>query len=458
MRLNPLLPNLERTITKKMLEYIGVESIDDLFTDVPHDLILKRPLRIPSVKSEYEIEREIGGLLARNNQNPSRCFIGGGIYSHYIPSVVDELASRSEFMTSYTQYQPEVSQGMLQALFEYQSLICDLTGMDVANSSMYDWATAVGEASRMAMRVNGRKRILTFRNIGPERLEVMRTYCDPLDARIDVIDYNDSGRIDFSSLKDSIDTDVSAVYVENPNFFGLLEEQIDDLASIIHEKDALLIMGTDPISLGLIKPPGEYGADIVVGEGQSLGLHMSFGGPSFGIFAAKGEKSIIRQMPGRIIGLTTSRDGNRRGYSMIMQTREQHIRRENATSNICTNQALSALTACIYLSLLGGDGLRDLSTSIISKSHYTTKLLSGIDGLGLRFRHPFFREFTLRVENPEQDVNKILQEMSREGIHVGPWLGQWYDELRDSFLLAVSEIHLKDDLNCLHETLERRIK
>ena len=453
MDTNPLLPNSDEFSIKHMLRVIGVSTIDDLFSDIPKHLLGSHRLSIPHAKSEYEIEREIEETLSRNISYENLCFLGGGCYPHYIPAVVDELASRSEFLTSYTQYQPESSQGMLQALFEYQSMICDLTGMEIANSSMYDWATSLGEASRMANRINGRKKIISFGNVGPERLQVLRTYTMSLGMNLEIISSDIRGMVDLHSLTEMMSEDVSSVYIENPNFFGIVEEEADDIARIVHQRGGLFVVGTEPISLGLLREPGTYGADIVVGDGQTLGIHMNFGGPSLGILASRGEKSFVRQMPGRIIGSTTAENGTRVGYSTIMQTREQHIRRENATSNICTNQALSAVTACIYLSLLGGDGLRELARSIGSKTQHTARFLTELPGVAMRFESPIFREFVLQTENASQ----IIEKMATFGVGVGPWLGQWYPSLGDSFLVAISEIHSKKDLDFLRSTLARAL-
>ena len=453
MDTNPLLPNSDESSIRNMLDAIGASSIDDLFSDVPEHLLWRNRFSIPHAKSEYEIEREIEETLSKNVPYENLCFLGGGCYSHYIPAVVDELASRSEFLTSYTQYQPESSQGMLQALFEYQSMICDLTGMEIANSSMYDWATSLGEASRMAMRINGRKKILTFDNVGHERLQVLRTYTMSLGMNLEIISSDIRGRADLHSLTEMMSEEVSSVYLETPNFFGIVEDEVDDIAGIVHRKGGLFVVGIEPISLGLLREPGTYGADIVVGDGQTLGIHMNLGGPTLGILASRGDKSFVRQMPGRIIGSTTAENGTRTGYATIMQTREQHIRRENATSNICTNQALSAVTACIYLSLLGGDGLGELARSIASKTQYTARLLAELPGVAMRFESPIFREFVLQVENSSQ----VIEKMSTFGVGVGPWLGRWYPSLRDSFLVAISEIHSKKDLDFLRLTLARAL-
>ena len=437
-----------------MLDYLEIDSIEELFSDVPDDLLYKKELKIPPAKSEFEIERIIASKLSKN-QITNTNFLGGGMYSTYVPSLVDELVTRSEFLTSYTQYQPEASQGILQAMFEYQSMMCDLTQMDIVNSSMYDWGTSLAEAIRMAIRINKKNRIITFRNTGKDRIEILKTYSEPLGIELEILDYKNNGQIDYEHLQNRMANDVSAVYIEHPNLFGVLEEQLDDVSALIHRKDGLLIMGIDPISLGLVKPPGEYNADIVIGEGQSLGLHLNYGGPSFGIFAARGDKKIVRQMPGRIIGLTNSKVYEERGFSMIMQTREQNIRRENATSNICTNQTLCVVAAAIYMASLGEKGMRELSNSINIKAQYTNKLINEIDTFKNKFEAPFFREFTIEVTNKKHTAKYIIKHLVKKNVFIGPRLGIWFEELENCFNIAISDIHSEIDINNLVKHLER---
>ena len=436
-----------------MLDYLEIDSIDELFSDVPDDLLYDKDLEIPHAKSEFEIERMITSKLAKN-KTVNTNFLGGGMYHTYVPSVVDELATRSEFLTSYTQYQSEASQGILQAMFEYQSMMCDLTQMDIVNSSMYDWGTSLAEAIRMAIRINKKNRIITFRNTGKERIDILRTYSEPLGIQLDILDYKNDGQIDYQQLQNKMSDDVSAVYVEHPNLFGILEEQLDDISALIHRKNGLLIMGIDPISLGLIKPPGEYNADIVIGEGQNLGLHMNYGGPSFGIFAAKGDNKIIRQMPGRIIGLANSIDYEERGFSMIMQTREQNIRRENATSNICTNQTLCVVAAAIYMASLGETGIKELAASINIKSQYANKLINEIDIFKNKFESPFFREFTIEVNNKKYTSKDIIEHLVKKDVFVGPRLDTWFEELEKCFNIAISDVHSETDVNNLIKHLK----
>jgi glycine dehydrogenase subunit 1 len=451
MKAQPLLPNADQEVIEKMLSVIGVNSVDDLFSDIPKDLTLTKELKIPSGLSELEVERHVQELLSRNYAKPNLCFLGGGSYAHYVPAVVDQMVSRAEFYTSYTPYQPEISQGMLQALFEYQSLICNLTQMDAANSSMYDWAAATGEAARMAFRLKKRRRIVVSRNVGPERLEVLKTYCWPLDVKIDVIDYDrKTGKTDLKKIKDAMTEDVAALYIENPNFFGVFEDDVEELASIVHSKGALFIAGIDPVSLGIARPPGEYGADIAVGEGQPLGLHMNFGGPYVGIFAVKGGQEIIRQMPGRMIGMTTTKDGKRRGFSQVLQTREQHIRRGNATSNICTNQSLCAVAASVYLGLLGEEGMTSLARRIIATSHYAGKMLSKVPSIDVPyFNGSFFREFAAKI--PSEDLPKKLL---RKGLLGGLMLQKFFPELEDVQLFSFSEMHSPEDIQKLADAID----
>ena len=371
------LPNSVESLTNEMLRKIGLSSIEQLFSDVPNELRMTRPLKIPDSLSEIELESAVRAKLSKNRSPPDLLsFIGGGIWLHHVPSIIDEILSRGEFYTAYTPYQPEISQGMLQGMFEYQSEICELTLMEVANSSMYDWGTALGEAGRMAARVTKRAKILVAKNCSPERLGVLKTYCYPAGIELVGVGFDSKeGRILAQDVSKMIDDSTAAVYIENPNFFGVIEESVEEIAEFAHRRGALLICGVNPITLGVLKPPGEMGADIVVGDGQPLGLYPNLGGPLIGIFATRNDPNLLRQMPGRLIGQTTSKVGTKRGFTMVLQTREQHIRREQATSNICTNEALFAIAVAIYLSVMGPQGMRDLGEQIIARSHYASKRL-----------------------------------------------------------------------------------
>ncbi len=371
---------------------------------------------------------------------------------HHIPSVVDEILSRGEFYTAYTPYQPEISQGMLQAMFEYQSQICELTGMDVANSSMYDWGTALGEAGRMALRVTRRHRILVGKNTSPERLRILNTYCAPAGAQIDLIDLDKkSGMIDLQSLESKLDDQTAAVYFENPNFLGIIEETVEDISSKVHSRGALVLTGVDPSTLGVMKPPGKYGADIVVGDGQPLGVYPNFGGPLIGIFATKMDPQLLRQMPGRLIGLTHQKDNpNRRGYVMVLQTREQHIRRENATSNICTNEALFALAVSIFLATMGPKGMEELGEHMLAKAHYAQRRLQEEGLEAPYFTGPFFGELSLRTNLNSQELSKKL---ASQGILGGLPLGRFYKEFQNISLFSFNETHTLEDIERLVSSL-----
>mgnify|MGYP000315351774 FL=1 len=450
---HPYIPNSVAEIKEKMMEEMGIKSIEDLYADIPVEVRFKRELKVPGPYPEQEVKRRVESLLGRNKRLRCPPFLGGGVWPHYVPAVVDEVVGRAEFLTSYTPYQPEITQGMLQTLFEYQSLICELTGMEVANSSMYDWATALGEAARMAGRLTRRSTILVPYLMSPNRLAVLRTYTEPVEMKVTQIDYDEAtGLIDLEDLKEKINGETAAVYVENPSYLGFVEENVDAISEVAHDAGALLIVGVDPISLGLLRPPGDYGADIVVGEGQPLGNHMNFGGPLLGIFACRGDPKMIRQMPGRIIGMTTTVDGSERGFVMTLQTREQHIRRERATSNICTNQALCAVAAAVYLSLLGPNGLRELAELITSRAHYAMRRIGELTGVRAPiFSSYHFKEFTVSFEKSVEEVNRGL--LAR-GIHGGKSLIEEFPELGETALYCVTELHSKEDIDLLVSALE----
>ena len=451
---HPYIPNSVAEIKEKMMEEMGIKSIEDLYADIPVEVRFKGKLKVPGPYPEQEVKRRVESLLGRNKRLRCPPFLGGGVWPHYVPAVVDEVVGRAEFLTSYTPYQPEITQGMLQTLFEYQSLICELTGMEVANSSMYDWATALGEAARMAGRLTRRSTILVPYLMSPNRLAVLRTYTEPVEMRVNQVDYDEAtGLIDLEDLKEKINSETAAVYVENPSYLGFVEEGVDAIAEVAHDAGALLIVGVDPISLGLLRPPGDYGADIVVGEGQPLGNHMNFGGPLLGIFACRGDPKMIRQMPGRIIGMTTTVDGSERGFVMTLQTREQHIRRERATSNICTNQALCAVAAAVYLSLLGPNGLRELAELITSRAHYAMRRIGELTGVRAPiFSSYHFKEFTVSFE--EKSVEEIHRGLLARGIHGGKSLIEEFPELGETALYCVTELHSKEDIDLLVSALE----
>jgi glycine dehydrogenase subunit 1 len=440
-----------------MMREIGINSIDELYADIPEKYFLKKPLNLPEGLSEFEVKKHVETLLSKNKTYADiPIFLGAGCWPHYVPSVVKEIIRRSEFLTSYTPYQAEVSQGILQALFEYQSMICELTAMDVANCSMYDWASALGEAARMASRITKRSEILIPRIIHPERRMTLEVYAEPANIHVKEIKYNsETGLLDLSDLRDKISEKTAAVYIENPSYLGFIETQVDEISQITHSHKALFIVGVDPISLGILKPPGEYGADIVVGEGQPLGNPMNYGGPLLGIFACRDDLNVIRQMPGRIIGLTTTIDGERQGFCMALQTREQHIRREKATSNICSNEALCAVAAAVYLALLGPNGLRELCETIMYKANYAIRLLSKIEGLKVPvFKAPHFKEFTVNFDDTGLKVEEVHEALLNKGVHGGKNVSREFPELGETALYCVTEVHNEAEIRLLAEALD----
>ena len=461
MESHPWVPNSSRKIFNEMLSEVGANDIEDLFSDIPKEIREKAKidLEIEQPIPEYFVWRKVKQILKRNKSLLElKCFRGAGCWPHYVPAVVKEIVRRSEFYTSYTPYQAEISQGMLQALFEYQSMIADLTGMEVVNASLYDGSTALAEAILMAKRVNGRSKVLVPRTMNPQYLEVVRTYTKYQGIKIVEVNYcKETGYMDRDDLQNKIDDNTAAVCLEVPSFLGFIEEKPDDIAEIAHSKGALLVVSVDPISLGILKPPADYGADIVVGEGQPLGLGLNYGGPLLGIFGVRDLK-LARKMPGRLIGMTTTLDGSQRGFCMVWQTREQHIRRERATSNICTNEALCAIAAAVYLSLLGPKGLRKLCETILYNSHYLAKQLSSIEGvIAPLFKSAFFKEFVVDFSKIGINVEHINRELLKRNIIGGLELSKYFSELENAALFCTTEIHTKEDLDYLVEALKEII-
>jgi len=436
---------------------IGIDSINELYADIPEKYRLKKLLSLPESSSEFEVKRYVEALLSKNKTcSDMPVFLGAGCWPHYVPAVVKDVIQRSELLTPYTPYQPEASQGMLQALFEYQSMICELTGMGVANCSMYDWATALGEAARMTARLTRKNEILIPRIIHPERETTLKTYAEPAGITVKHVAYNsETGQISLEDLKNRISDKTAAVYIENPSYLGFIEAQVDEISREAHAHNALFIVGVDPTSLGILKPPGEYGADIVIGEAQPLGNPMNFGGPLLGIFACRDDLSLIRQMPGRIIGMTTTIDGGKQGFCMALQTREQHIRREKATSNICTNEALCAVASAVYMALLGPEGFRELGETIMYKANYTMHLLSGIKGLKAPvFNSAHLKEFTVNFDEAGLSVKEAHEKLLQRQIHGGKDISKEFPELGETALYCVTEIHSKGEIDRLAEALE----
>ncbi|MCH8329422.1 MAG: aminomethyl-transferring glycine dehydrogenase subunit GcvPA, partial [Nanoarchaeota archaeon] len=410
------------------------------FKDVDKNLILKEQLKISKKLSEIEVRKKLENIAQKNHL--MKTFLGAGCYTHYIPSVVDHIISRSEFYTAYTPYQPEISQGALQAIFEFQTFICKLTGMDVANASMYDGSTALAEAVFMSHNITNKNKIIIPKTIHPEYRKVVQTYCRMHNINCIEINYN-NGIIDIENLKKEIDSNTAAVIVQNPNFFGCIED-IDEIEKIAREKKALLIACiVEATSLGLLEPPKK--ADIVVGDGQSFGIPLNFGGPAFGFMAVK--KEHMRKIPGRIVGQTVDAD-NKKGFILTLQAREQHIRREKATSNICTNQALMALAGTVYLSMLGKK-LKDLAYINLQKSHYAFEKIKQLDNFDAAFSSKFFNEFVIKCN----DIEKLLSKMQENNIIPGLDLGKYYPELKNHLLINITEMHSKEDIDNLIELM-----
>ena len=426
---------------KEMMKAVGVSSIEELLSVVPHEVRLVRPLTLPPALSEMELGDLMADMASRNlDADQGLSFLGAGMYDHYVPSAVKHLAGRSEYLTAYTPYQPEVSQGTLQGIYEYQTMVCELTGLDVANASMYDGASATAEAVIMACTATRRSEVIMAGSMHPQYAGTVHTYSHGPGITVREATPHE-GAIDPDDVRKVISDKTACVIVQHPNFFGGLE-RVAELEAVAHEAGALLVMIVDPISLGILKSPGEYGADIAIGEGQGLGNHMSYGGPALGIMAVK--ESFVRRLPGRIAGKTVDSQG-RRGFVLTLQAREQHIRREKATSNICTSQQLNALMATIYLSLIGKTGLRKVADLCLQKSHYAAERISALPGYSLRFNTPFFKEFV--VQTPV-DPGRIVRELAHQEIHAGLDLSRFPDlNLDDCLLIAITERRTKGQID-----------
>ena len=457
-KIHRYLPNSVPEIKEKMMDEIGVSSIADLYSDIPDELVYKGVLDIPGPSTEAEVKAHVSGLLEENTTLRCPPFMGGGVWPHYVPSVVDEVVHRAEFLTSYTPYQPEISQGMLQSIFEYQSQICELVGMDVANSSLYDWSTAVGEAALMSSRITRKTKILVPDLMSPFRYSVLKTYVEPAGLSVENVDHDEiTGLMDLEDLKEKVDGDTAAVYIENPSYMGFVEENAVDIGEIAHDQKALYVVGVDPTSLGVLKAPGGYGADIVCGEGQPLGNHMNYGGPLLGILACTHDNRYIRQMPGRIIGITETLKDQRRAYVMTLQTREQHIRREKATSNICSNQALCAVAAGVYLSLMGPTGMRELGETIVSRARYAQRKIGELPGVRAPIFNSFhFKEFTVNFQH--KSVDEINKELKANRMQAGIPLTKQFPDLGETSLFCVTEVHSKKDVDSLVSVLKEALE
>lgn len=442
---HPYLPQTEGEI-KEMLEAIGVSSIDDLFADIPDSVLLQRPLDLEKSKSEWEVYSRLAELAAKNRQAVS--FLGCGSYDHIIPSVVSKIMGLPTFLSSYTPYQAEISQGMLQAIFEFQSMICMLTGMDISNASLYDGSTAAVEAAAMAVNASRKAdTILVSESVHPSTKAVMRSYFEDLDVKIQEFGLEE-GSSSLDRLKEQLGPQVAAVLVQSPNIFGILEE-LEGFAEAVHENRSKLIISSNPASLGLAKSPAEWGADIAVGDTQPFGLPMSFGGPSVGYIAC--EKKLMRKMPGRIVGETKDAEG-KRSFVLTLQAREQHIKRERASSNICSNQALAALGTTVYLAFIGKSGLKELSSQCMQKAHYLHRRLHNELGIKTFSSKAFFNEFTLDLGDT---MDRFVDALREEGIFAGVRLERLDERCQGLLSVAVTEKRTKEEMDRYVETARR---
>ena len=430
---------------KAMLDAIGVATVGDLFADIPESLRLDRALDLPAGLSEQEVYTHLRELAARNvSAEEQVSFVGGGMYDHYVPALVDAISSRSEFLTPYTPYQPEISQGGLQVMFEYQTAISELTGLPVSNASVYEGPSAVGAAGYVAKLATGKTRFVASEGLHPHSRETLKTLSHGYGTEVVEVPLRD-GATDAEALAAAIDDDTAAVFLQQPNFLGAVED-LEALAPTAKQTGALLVVACDPLPLALLKTPGEAGADLAVGEGQSLGNRLDFGGPSFGFFAAT--EALLRRMPGRIAGETVDVDG-RRGFVLTLQTREQHIRREKATSNICTSQALNALCGMIYLAWLGRRGIVELAELMVQRTAYARETLAALDGVSLLHEQPVVREFALTLDAP---VKKVIERCWEQGIDPGLPLAH------DGLLVAITEQRSRADIDRLAEVLGAAVR
>jgi glycine cleavage system P protein (glycine dehydrogenase) subunit 1 len=436
----------------EMLAAIGVESTAELFEQIPASLRLDRPLALPAGMSEAEVYERLAELAASNADCEEQvCFLGAGMYDHYVPAIVDAITQRSEFLTPYTPYQPEISQGGLQAMFEFQTAMSELTALPVSNAGLYEGPSSVASAGYLAAAATkGRRRFVVSRGVHPHSRETLATYSQGFGAEIEEVGLED-GLTDAAALAAAVDGETAAVFLQSPNFLGAVED-VEALGAAAKERGALLVVAVDPMTLGVLKPPGEQGADIALGEGQPLGNRLDFGGPSFGFFC--GAEELIRRMPGRIAGETDDVDG-RRGFVLALQTREQHIRREKATHNICTAQALNALAAMVHLAWLGREGFRELGELLARRAAYARERLAAVEGVELLHEAPVAREFALRLDAP---VDHVLDRCAERGIAAGYSLGREYPEYEDGLLVAITERRTREQIDALADVLGAAIQ
>ncbi len=434
---------------KAMLAAIGVSSVEALFAKIPPELRLARPLDIPAALPEMELQAHVTALMGKNEPaGAAVCFLGGGAYDHFIPSVIDAVAGRSEFYTAYTPYQAEASQGTLQAIFEYQTLVCALTGLDVANASLYEGGSSAAEAMLMALGITRRSEVLVAESVHPEYRQVLATYAANLNCQLRTLPTPD-GFVNPDDLRAAVSDSTACVIVQSPNFFGHLED-MQAIGESARKVGAVFVASFDPISAGVLKRPGDYGADIAVAEGQGLGVPFQYGGPYLGILACRDDPAFRRKIPGRLVGETTDRNG-KRCWVLTLQPREQHIAREKASSNICTNQGLLALRAAVYLTAVGPHGLAETAELCVRKAHYAAERLCTVPGVSLKFRAPFVKEFALQVPG---DAGALLAKLRAEGYHAGLPLGRWYPQFADCITVAVTEKRTKAEIDGLVAALK----
>ena len=440
----PYIPNTDDD-RRKMLDKIGVASFDELLAPIPERLQLKNLLELPEPLSELELLDQLKAL-SRKNKSEMAVFAGGGVYDHFIPAAVETIIGRPEFATAYTPYQAEVAQGTLQVIYEFQTGICRLTGMDIANASMYDGGSAAAEAVNLSLLATKKNKVLVSETVNPNYRSVIRTYMSGRDVEFVTIPMTD-GHSDLEKIKAAVDDNTACLVLAQPNFFGLLEE-VEAAAAVVHEAGGLLVLAVDPIAAALIKPAAEYGADIAVGEGQPLGIPLNFGGPLLGFFAVTGK--LVRQMPGRLAARTVDRDG-KPGFVLTLQTREQHIRRDKATSNICTNQALCATAATVYLSLMGRSGLKQAALLSLEKTHRLVERIGALDGFEPYYGGSFIREAAIKMPRPAREIIETL--IDRNNILAGIDLGRFYPDMSDGLLIAATEKRTGDQIDALVEAL-----
>lgn len=425
---------------REMLEVIGVSSVEDLYSQIPCEIKLKDSLNLPPGFSEFEVKKKIEALSEKNTPlRKFNSFLGAGCYDHYVPAALPFILSQSGFLTAYTPYQAECSQGILQAIYEYQTYMCFLTGMDVSNASLFDGASALAEAVLMALRITHRKKILIPKSLHPEYRQTLKTYLSGFNFKLQEVDFSKDGFIDILRLEKLLDDDTACFVLQNPNFFGMIEEA-GKTVEILKQRRVLSVMVTNPLSLAFLKEPSSLGVDIVCGDGQPLGGRLNFGGPSFGFLAAR--KDYVRQMPGRIVGKTEDKDG-KSAYCLTLQTREQHIRREKATSNICSNHSLQAIGAAVYLSLMGKEGFRKVACNSFNNAHYLYQRLKTLKGVNLPFPDKFFHEFVWEVQNAANLINKLY----KKRIIAGYYLGKVYQQFKNGILSCCTEKKSKEDID-----------